>query len=1107
MKVQLSYNEFIIKMDQNYEQFVDKLNSYIRKFYFYQLIRGIILFLLTVVVYFSFITSLEYFSFFDPDIKLVILLISIVLTVLILFYFLIRPLVKLAGIGKRLSYYDVSEQLSKTYPEIKDKLINIIELEKASDPVYSLELKRASIDQKINELKVFSFSDAIRFKDLKVVFGVLLSVLALFLLVFMKSPEFFKDSSVRLAHFQQKYVKPAPFTFQLVNTSLEIEMGQSIGLELRCEGKEIPETMYVNIGGNSFLMTKDQDTFTYQLENVNSSMSFYFTDKKYLSDVYKLIVLNKPFISSFSVEVQPPAYTNLSSEILQNVGDLKIAAGSVVRWKFKTVDTDSLAIFLSDSTRLEGKKDGDVFEISRSFSKDFEYHVFIKNSRIQNENSLVYKIQTIADLYPEIKVAQVNDSMDYRVFHFKGNIVDDFGFHKLDFVINTDGKDSSFSVPFTPFLLNQDFYYSFDFESVKNLGKSFKYYFSVYDNDFINHFKRTISETFTFTFPDYQDILAKENSDQSTIDQLFRKSTKLTEEIQQEFKNFKMKQIDSEVSDWEKFQTVKDIMNKKTDLENTLEQIKQQNRDANNFLNSFSEEKSDILKKQEQIDELIKDVFNDELKKLFDEFNELAKQFDSKKFEQLSEKMDYQLVDLSKQLDKNLQLLKKMKVEQKVERVLDELVKLAQDEKSQLESLDRRSELGELGKKERENRDQLDNLKKDYEGALEMNKSLDKPMNMLDFDREFSEIKENYQDIINNSEKGNKRKTSSGLEKNKNSLDQLAFAMDQMLKNAKGKQNKENIDDIRQILENLLTISFDQENVLGKFSKVDFNNPIVNELRVKQMNLGKQVEFVKDSLQALARRTPEVSSVINKEMLALESNTSSSLQVLEDGNLGSSRMYQQYSITAANNLALFLSEALENLKEQEKNSMPGDGDCDKPGGKSSKPSLKSMKESQSSIKDQLQQMIDQMKKGEGGKMSKAIGQTLAQQEMMQQMIREMLNSGSVGSKAGEQLKIADLLLEQSRKDLINKNITSELIQRQNLILSKLLDAEKSEIERDKDDKRESKTALDVKKDNPEGYFEYNKQLNSDKELIKRNNYKLRSFYDQKYNNFLNQIKD
>jgi len=242
-------------------------------------------------------------------------------------------------------------------------------------------------------------------------------------------------------------------------------------------------------------------------------------------------------------------------------------------------------------------------------------------------------------------------------------------------------------------------------------------------------------------------------------------------------------------------------------------------------------------------------------------------------------------------------------------------------------------------------------------------------------------------------------------------------------------------------------------------------------------------------------------------MLSLESSSSSTLQTLEDGNIGSSRMYQQYGITSANNLALFLSESLENIKEQEKNAMSGDGDCDKPGGKNSKPSLKSMKDSQSSIKEQLQQMIDQMKSGDMGKMSKTIGQTLAQQEIMQQMIRELLNSGSVGSKASEQLKIADLLLEQSRKDLINKNITAELVQRQNLILSKLLDAEKSEIERDTEDKRESKTAMDVKKDNPEGYFEYKNKLKNENELIKRNNYKLRSFYEQKYNSFLNQIKN
>jgi hypothetical protein len=697
--------------------------------------------------------------------------------------------------------------------------------------------------------------------------------------------------------------------------------------------------------------------------------------------------------------------------------------------------------------------------------------------------------------------------MDFKIVHFKGNIVDDYGFNKLDFTISAEGKDSSFNVPFIPFMLNQDFYYTFDFESVKSFGKSFKFYFFVYDNDFINHFKKTISETFTFTFPDYHDILAKENSDQNSIDQLFNKSVKLTEEIQQEFKDFKMKQINSELSEWEKFQTVKDIMNKKTDLENVLNQIKQQNKDADNFLNSFSEDKNEILKKQQQIDELLNDVFSDELKKLFEEFNELAKQFDPKKFDQLSKEMDTSLDDLAKQLDKNVQLLKKMKVEQKVERVIEELKKLVTSEKSYLEKLDKRSDLIQIKEDEKENESRLKDLENDYNGALEINKTLEKPMNLFNFDNEFSTIKENYSKVLDDIQKGNKRKTSEGIDNNSRSLNQLLFAMDQMLQNNKNKQNTANIEDIKQILNNLIIVSFDQEKVLNKFNSVDFNNPLINDLKIKQKNLQGQVVFVKDSLYALAKRTPEISSVINKEMLGLESSVVSAFENLESGNIGGSRMYQQYAITAANNLALFLSEALENIKEQEKNSMPGDGDCDKPGGKGSKPGMKSLKDSQSSIKEQLQQMIDQMKKGDMGKMSKSIGQTLAQQEIMQQLIRDMVNSGSVGSKASDQFKSIDQLLEQSRKDLINKNVTNELINRQNLILSKLLDAEKSEIERDFDDKRESNTAIDIRKGTPEGYFEYNNKLRNENEMIKRGNFKLRSFYDQKYNNFLNRIKN
>ena len=1094
-------------MEKNFKQFVDKLNTYIRKFYLYQLIRGLILFILLLIVYFSFVTCLEYFNYFDPKIKLIIVIITFLLTGLIFIYFIIRPLIKLFGIGKRLSYYDVSSLLSKTYPEIKDKLINVVELANESNSVYSNDLKNASIDQKIEELKIFRFTDAIRFKDLKIVFGILLAVVLVFSALFIHSPVFFTESSARLVRFQQKYEKPAPFTFELENKIFEIVTGESVELKLACNGKKIPEMVYVNISGNNFLMTKTDGKFKYTIDNINSSISFYFTDKKYISEVYRITVLNKPFISSFIVNILPPSYTNLPEETLQNIGDLKIASGSTVKWIFKTVDTDSLVMLLNDSTRIEGKRNEDSFEITKTFQSDIEYSIDVKNSKLNNENKLVYKITTISDLFPEIKVVQAQDSIDFKSFHFKGNIVDDYGFSKLDFNISTDGKDSVIKIPFTPSLLNQDFYYSFNFESVKSLGKSFKYYFSVSDNDFVNHFKRSISETFTFSFPEYQDIIAKENSDINSMDNLFQKSAKLTDEIQQEFKDLKMKQINSEMTDWQKFQTVKDIMNKKTELENVLKQISQQNKETNNFENSFTEDKAELLKKQEQIEQLLKEVFSDDLKKLFDEFNELAKQFDSKKLEQLTKDMDSGMDNLSKQLDKNLQLLKKMKVEGKVERILQELKKLAAAEGTNLEKLEKRSDLIQINKGEKENLSILQNLEKDYNDALELNKTMEKPTNLFNFDKEFSSVKENYTKIISDTEKGNKRKSSSGIENNKKSLDQLAFAMDQMLKANKKKQNSANIEDLKQILANLIFVSFDQEKLLTKLSSIDFNNPLINDLKVSQKNLEGQVVFIKDSLYALSKRTPEISSVINKEMLALENSVGSSFDYLESGNIGGSKMYQQYGMTAANNLALFLSEALENIKKQEQNGQPGDGDCDKPGGKGSKPGMKSLKDSESSIKEQLQQMIDQMKKGDMGKMSKSIGQTLAQQEMMQQMMRDMINGKSLGTKATDQLKAIDQLLEQSRKDLINRNVTSELINRQNLILSKLLDAEKSEIERDYEDKRESKTAIDIKKSNPEGYFEYKNKLRNENEQIKKTNFKLRSFYDQKYNNFLNQIKN
>jgi hypothetical protein len=116
-------------------------------------------------------------------------------------------------------------------------------------------------------------------------------------------------------------------------------------------------------------------------------------------------------------------------------------------------------------------------------------------------------------------------------------------------------------------------------------------------------------------------------------------------------------------------------------------------------------------------------------------------------------------------------------------------------------------------------------------------------------------------------------------------------------------------------------------------------------------------------------------------------------------------------------------------------------------------------------------------------------------------------NSEVGSAAKEQLRQIDQLLERSNLDLANKNISGTMIERQNLILNKLLKAEKAEMERDVDDERESKSVDDNFYSNPIEFFEYKNEEKEFKDVIERNNYQLRNFYNRKYEEYINNLRD
>ncbi len=1091
-------------MTENFNILVNKLNSFRLKYYTYQLLKGFILTLFIVLLVFTVFSLIEYLIYLPSEIRKIVFFGFFVFCLLLIIQFIGIPLLKLFRVLRPIDDKSTTKLIQNHFSGIGDKLLNVIELSGLHENAYSDDLLLASIDQKVEQLKIFDFNKAVQFKNIKMVLIYFLISVVITLAMFVSNKAIFTESANRIVHYNTHFTKPAPFTFSLVNSSLKVKKGESLIIEAATSGSEIPQMVYINIAGNNYLMKNTGiGKFTYEMVSVVNPVQFYFTDLRYQSDIHNIELLPKPGLTHFETTIIPPGYTGLRKQVFENIGDLQVPNGTEINWTFSGIDIDSVFIVTGDSVKIMAEKNKNVFYINKKFYKSISYNVFIENNLTGKELALTYHIEVIPDIFPEIQIEQIEDSSKLTRYFFKGIIGDDYGFTKLEFHYNINNEDSVIAIPFVRSMADQDFYFTFDFNNLEIEEGTVNYYFSVTDNDVINNYKTTTSDNFIFEIPNKEEILAKDKEQFDLLQKNLDESRKLAREIQKDLNDLQIKNMDTNISDWEKSQMVNDIVSKQNKLEQLYNQIKKDNQSLNNFMNSYGEQSQEMIEKQKQIEELLEDVFTDELKKLLEEFNKLTEKFNSKQLNNLSEQMELSYEDLQKQLDRNLEILRKMKVEQKIQDAIDQINKVADEEEKLANEIQENRDFEKSKEKSVENQRSVQKAENQIKDALELNKELKKPMKFDDFSEEFDDVEKSFKESQSQLEKGNKKKSGKSIKQTSEKLKNLAFGMQQMLDMNTQQENMENIENLRQILSNLVYLSFSQESVLTDLQNISVNDPLLNNLNKEQKRIKDQSTIVRDSLYALAKRTEQISNTINNELLSMEINLDKAGKQMEEGLLPNTLASQQFVLTAINNLALLLNEALENLEKQMAKASEGNQQCENPG--NGKPGMKLLKKEAENIRQQLQKMIDQMKNGQMNGMNKEMGKSLMQHEMMQQMLREMMHDGSVGSGARKMLQEIDDMLEKNRKELINRSINAETLARQNKITTRLLEAEKAKIERDFEDKRESKTADDFYS-NPLKFFDYKKDENLTIEYLNKNAHQLNNFYRNKYKQYINNIE-
>lgn len=1118
-------------MASNYEILIQKLDEFIRKYYKNQLIRGLIYSGAVFLAFYLTLVVLEHFGHFGTGVRTGLFWSFVVTNAVILGRLVVMPLLQLNKIGQVISHEQASDIIGKHFPDISDKLLNTLQLHRSSESVSgstSVDLVNASINQRISELQPVPFVAAIDLKKNRKHLKYLVVPALVFVVMLFAAPNMINNSTARLVEHGKYFEQVAPFQFVIENENLQAIQHEDYELSIKLEGDEIPAETYVVVDDNRYKLGKQSTIrFKHIFKNVQKSFKFQLFADGFYSKEYELNALPNPVVLNFQILVDYPAYTGKKDETINNSGDLLVPAGTKLNWVFRTKDTRELKLSFIDTSIAVNRKGENEFEYSRTLLRNTSYAISASNEFLKSKDSITYQVNVIPDLYPSIDIEEVPDSLSSKKLYFNGTVKDDYGFKKLTFnysyVSKKDTNGNASGKNEVEIFVNKDrtldnFFHYWDLAQLGiTPGDEIEYYFEIWDNDGVSGSKSTRSIKKVYKAPTLKELSEKTEEQNKNIKKELSEAIKEAQSLQKQMKNMQEKLLDKKNLNWEDKKTIRDMLDKQKNLENKIENLKQENQKKNNERAEFKPLEEEILEKQKKLEEMFDEIMTDEMKKLFEEMEKLLEELNKDKAKEMLEEMEVTNEDISKELDKTMELFKQLEFEQKLDETIEKLDDLAEkQEELSKESENKDASNEELEEKQEELNKEFEDIQKDMDDLEKKNSELERPNKMEDTEQQEQDIQQEMQQSQEQLQNQKNNKASQSQKNASQKMKNLSQQMQQMQMQMQQQGASEDINALRRILENLLQLSFDQENLIGEVKKTHRNDPNYVNIAREQQKLKDDAKLVEDSLFALSKRVIQLETIVNREIREINHNMDESIQDLADRQTHKAAGRQQFTLTSINNLALLLSEVVEQMQQQMAQQMMGNSSCNKPG--SSMPSAATMKQMQEQLNKQIEKLRKgmQQQKGEGkkpgqgmlGGMSKELAKMAAQQEAIRQMLQEYNQQNNKDGKGshGDLEKLQELM-EETETDLVNKMINQETLMRQQEILTRLLEAEKAERERDEEERRQSKEAKNEDYSNPELFFEYKRRKQKEVELLKTVPPSLNPFYREKVNDYFNNFED
>lgn len=1102
------------------------MNTFIRRYYKNQLIRGSLYAIALLVTLFVCMSLSEHFGFFSPLVRAFLFWGYLLLVLAVVGYCVVRPWLHMHRLGRVLSYEQAAVIVGNHFPEVADQLLNLLQMERMA-PTADSDLLMACIAQKTEHLSPIPFFKAVDLsKNRRYVKYAAIPLLALLVLLVL-APATIVSSSHRIVDYNTVYQRPAPFSFVVENATLETTAHVDFTLQVTTEGTSAPSEVYIQLAEGSYKMHDEgRGHFSHRFAKPVSDVEFRLSGGGVTSPTYQLRVHPEASVVDFSIALSYPAYTHRENEVLMNDGDMTVPRGTQVHWRFQTHDADSLILAVEGSAvrRLCPDASGRVMVTWRAMESS-NYCFYVCNTHTLKADTLRYAVSVIPDAAPMINVTDAVDSTLPSRRLFYGRIKDDYGFSALNFVIERRAHDDTVAQELDrrPVALTQEsaqeFFYSFDLsEIVVEMGDRISYYFEVCDNNGVDGPQCRRSQEFVDVVPTEKELRQQLDEHGRQAEQKAQLSLSELQKLQRDIESMLQQLVDKKELNWQDKQQLQELYERQKEVRDALQQMREEMRQGQQLQERFNNPSEELMEKQRELDRLMNEVLDDKMKQMMEEMERMMQQLDKKEIQSQLENIQLNSKDLEKQIDRDIELMKRLEMEKRVESVVEQMDELADRQEQLSKEVEKASkqeserllqEQQELSKKYDELKEEIRAIEKDY-------KKLDESLNFKSDKQLEQSIDEHQrsaeQQLQRNSRKGASQHQRSAAEDMRKLSEQLA----EMQQDLEQENLAEDAESIRRLLKNLIHLSYNQESLIGLTSSTFVQDPQYQRIISLQGAIKSDFRIVEDSLNAIARRQVQVAAAVTKEVSAANINAAKSLSDLmqmnqsfygNSKNTAASRS-MQYTMTSFNNLSLILAESLDQMNKEmaqnQKNKQKGScknakqGKCSNPG--QSKPSAKSLKQMQDELNKQMEALKKQLDKqgkneGQGRKrlgqkdgMSEEFARMAAQQEairrMMQQYGQELKQENARDGKMAREIDDMLRQMEQTETDLVNKTISQQTLNRQEQIMSRMLEHEKAEMEREKEERRESHEATDVAHPTPQmlQQFEKLRRRNSSESL-------------------------